>query len=553
MPGREVDHRAVGSEGDEVAAVRDLVRGQVDPHRRGFDRAPGRCGTRAGRSRGSRGCPTSLPGGSPPGITFARPTSLRRGKRVEVRQRGGLERRAAAELRRPARRHSRRERAPRISRGEAYATIVRAARLDTVGRCRRRLVQSARRRSVRRRLLVAGCSERRRLEQRRRPPPRRAGRPPRRAGPRRRPPRPTSPRSTSSSPQIAELERPIAMTVRAGDDDALRHREGRAAPRHPRRPARSDAGARHQLDGRTASGNEQGLLGLAFSPDGTKLYVHYSQPQRRHPRRRVRGRRRRRGGHRRRAARCSRSDQPQSNHNGGELAFGPDGLLYLGLGDGGSAGDQGRGHASGGNGQSLGTLLGKILRIDPTPSARTAVHDPARQPVRRHQPARAPRSGPTGCATRGASRSTRTTGDLWIGDVGQNAWEEVDFATKAVRRREGRQLRMERLGGDAQLPRRRRAGRGSAGLRVLARRRELLGDRRLRVPRHEDPGNARRLPLRGLLRRRAARARRAGRQGRPGPRCSRCGSRRSRASARTTTASSTCSRTAATVSRVDPA
>lgn len=57
-------------------------------------------------------------------------------------------------------------------------------------------------------------------------------------------------------------------------------------------------------------------------------------------------------------------DQPQANHNGGSIAFGPDGYLYIPLGDGGGANDVGRGHLPGGNGQNLGTLLGKILRID---------------------------------------------------------------------------------------------------------------------------------------------------------------------------------------------
>ena len=56
--------------------------------------------------------------------------------------------------------------------------------------------------------------------------------------------------------------------------------------------------------------------------------------------------------------------QPQSNHNGGMLAFGPDGCLFIGAGDGGNSNDQGTGHAPGGNGQSLDTPLAKILRID---------------------------------------------------------------------------------------------------------------------------------------------------------------------------------------------
>src|SRR5262249_3730577 len=56
--------------------------------------------------------------------------------------------------------------------------------------------------------------------------------------------------------------------------------------------------------------------------------------------------------------------QPQSTHNGGMLAFGPDGCLFIGAGDGGNSNDQGNGHAQGGNGQLLDTPLGKILRVD---------------------------------------------------------------------------------------------------------------------------------------------------------------------------------------------
>ena len=62
-----------------------------------------------------------------------------------------------------------------------------------------------------------------------------------------------------------------------------------------------------------------------------------------------------------------RIDKPQFNHNGGELAFGPDGKLYISIGDGGAADDQGPGHVPGGNAQSLapGNVLGKVLRVDP--------------------------------------------------------------------------------------------------------------------------------------------------------------------------------------------
>ena len=72
-----------------------------------------------------------------------------------------------------------------------------------------------------------------------------------------------------------------------------------------------------------------------------------------------------------------RQDQPESNHNGGQIAFGPDGLLYIGLGDGGGGNDQ---HGERGNAQDLGTLLGKILRIDPRRSGGRPYRIPADNP-----------------------------------------------------------------------------------------------------------------------------------------------------------------------------
>jgi glucose/arabinose dehydrogenase len=122
--------------------------------------------------------------------------------------------------------------------------------------------------------------------------------------------------------------------------------------------------------------------------------------------------------------------QPQSNHNGGELAFGPDGNLYLALGDGGNAGDQGPGHVSDGNGQSLGTLLGKILRINPTPTATAAYTIPPDNPFVNTAGAR-PEIWAYGLRNPWRFSWDKATGDLWIGDVGQDAWEEVDLATKA--------------------------------------------------------------------------------------------------------------------------
>jgi glucose/arabinose dehydrogenase len=105
-------------------------------------------------------------------------------------------------------------------------------------------------------------------------------------------------------------------------------------------------------------------------------------------------------------------DQPFPNHNGGSLVFGPDGYLYAGLGDGGSQGDPFA------NGQNVNSLLGKILRLD----------------VNSAQPYAIPPDNPFGNEVwahglRNPWRISfdKLTGDLYIGDVGQNQWEEIDF------------------------------------------------------------------------------------------------------------------------------
>ncbi|MCZ7534910.1 MAG: PQQ-dependent sugar dehydrogenase [Acidimicrobiia bacterium] len=116
-----------------------------------------------------------------------------------------------------------------------------------------------------------------------------------------------------------------------------------------------------------------------------------------------------------------RVEQPFANHNGGNIAFGPDGMLYIGLGDGGSAGDPE------GNGQDLGTLLGKILRIDPRPSGNAPYSVPNDNPFASDADARA-EIWMYGLRNPWRFSWDRVTRDLWIGDVGQNEWEEIDFA-----------------------------------------------------------------------------------------------------------------------------
>ena len=127
-----------------------------------------------------------------------------------------------------------------------------------------------------------------------------------------------------------------------------------------------------------------------------------------------------------------RIGKPQFNHNGGALAFGPDKLLYISLGDGGNENDEGSGHAAGGNAQSLAAnnVLGKILRIDPL--GRNSANHGYGIPVGN------PFIGKTGADeiwARGFRNPYRmsfdtATGKLWAGDVGQNDIEEADVVTR---------------------------------------------------------------------------------------------------------------------------
>ena len=116
----------------------------------------------------------------------------------------------------------------------------------------------------------------------------------------------------------------------------------------------------------------------------------------------------------------------ESNHNGGLLLFGPDGLLYIGTGDGGGGGDL---HGPRGNAQNLGSLLGKILRIDPRRSGGRPYSVPRDNPF-------VGRAGARGEIYAYGLRNPwrfsfdRRTRDLTIGDVGQNAWEEIDFVPR---------------------------------------------------------------------------------------------------------------------------
>ena len=110
--------------------------------------------------------------------------------------------------------------------------------------------------------------------------------------------------------------------------------------------------------------------------------------------------------------------QPFANHNGGQLQFGPDGYLYIGMGDGGDAGDPLN------NGQNLGTLVGKILRIDVDGGSPYVI--PPDNPFVGN-PSALGEIWAWGLRNPWRFSFDRTTGDLFIADVGQSSWEEVDF------------------------------------------------------------------------------------------------------------------------------
>ncbi|HLF24714.1 MAG TPA: PQQ-dependent sugar dehydrogenase [Anaerolineae bacterium] len=118
-------------------------------------------------------------------------------------------------------------------------------------------------------------------------------------------------------------------------------------------------------------------------------------------------------------------EQPQANHNGGQLQFGPnDDYLYIGMGDGGGGSDSGSGHAAGGNGQFPGTLLGKLLRLNVRGVPTYTI--PASNPFTQTMGYR-PEIWALGLRNPWRFAFDRATGDLYIGDVGQNCYEEVSY------------------------------------------------------------------------------------------------------------------------------
>jgi len=213
--------------------------------------------------------------------------------------------------------------------------------------------------------------------------------------------------------QVAELTAPVATAV-AGDDLLIAEQGGRI---RALRGGRLDPAPVLDITGEVVSGGEQGLLGIAVSPDRRYLYVNFTN-------------RRENTSIREYPLRGDKADAGEGrelleiadfapNHNGGQLAFGPDGKLYIATGDGGGAGDPR------GNGQKLSSLLGKILRIEPRPVGGRPYGVPADNPFVGRGGAR-PEIWAYGLRNPWRFSFDPARGDLWIGDVGQNAWEEVD-------------------------------------------------------------------------------------------------------------------------------
>jgi glucose/arabinose dehydrogenase len=215
--------------------------------------------------------------------------------------------------------------------------------------------------------------------------------------------------------EVAQLQQPVAMAVRNGDR-ALYVAEQTGAVRALQGGA-VDPTPVVDISDQVTAGGEQGLLGLAFSPDGRFLYLNFTDTagDSRVVELTMRGRQADPGSLRL----LLRVDDQFANHNGGQLAFGPDRLLYIAFGDGGGAGDPL------GSGQSLDTLLGKILRIDPRPAGGRPYRVPPDNPFVGRGGAR-PEVWSYGLRNPWRFSFDPANGDMWIGDVGQNAWEEID-------------------------------------------------------------------------------------------------------------------------------
>ncbi|MCC6659821.1 MAG: PQQ-dependent sugar dehydrogenase [Phycisphaerales bacterium] len=184
--------------------------------------------------------------------------------------------------------------------------------------------------------------------------------------------------------------------------------------------------------GGLSTGGEQGLLGLAFHPQyaaNRQFYVNFTDASGRTVVKRFRASTTNPNAVEAGSGRVILTiPQPQDNHNGGWLSFGPDGFLYIATGDGGGGGDVGTGHhPTIGNGQFLGTLLGKMLRIDvDNPAPPLAYSVPPSNPFFASPTWARKEIWAYGLRNPWRNAFDRATGELYIADVGQGDWEEIN-------------------------------------------------------------------------------------------------------------------------------
>ena len=237
--------------------------------------------------------------------------------------------------------------------------------------------------------------------------------------------------------RVARLRQPMALAV--AEDNTTFYVGERAGRVRVIRDGQLDRQPVLDLTDQVVVEGEGGLLGVALAPDGRHLYVSFTDGE--HAVRLVEV-----------AVKGDEVDtasrrgvltirQPSTVHHGGNLVFGPDGLLWLGVGDGNPSGDPANAA------QSLGVLSGKLLRLDPRPSGSKGYTVPASNPFVDRKGAR-PEIWAFGLRNPWRFSFDRANRDLWIGDVGQNIIEEIDGI--GLRRSKGANFGWRRLEGSRQ-------------------------------------------------------------------------------------------------------
>jgi glucose/arabinose dehydrogenase len=215
--------------------------------------------------------------------------------------------------------------------------------------------------------------------------------------------------------RVARLQEPVALAV--ADDDTTFYVGERAGRVRVIRAGRLAPRPLLDLTDQVVVEGEGGLLGVAVAPEGRQLYVSFTDQD--HAVRLVEVTLDADGVDRGSLRDVLTIQQPSTRHHGGNLVFGPDGLLWLGIGDGSSGGDPANAA------QSLTELSGKLLRLDPTPTGGKGYRVPASNPFVNRAGAR-PEIWAYGLRNPWRFSFDRATGDLWIGEVGQYIIEEID-------------------------------------------------------------------------------------------------------------------------------